>query len=174
MCSTPCRCHRHLVIFTTTITPPLRPHGPKVAQRIAAFTTLPAAILHACGGARGLGWDLLAGAPAVLAAALLSSAAAWGFHASRHKRERALVSGLSVGAAGASAGLPFAEAALGPAGAAAAAAALACNAVAVQGASYLLCGSAGPAFPESYAHEDGGVYRGEWRGMEKEGLGVYT
>lgn len=40
--------------------------------------------------------------------------------------------------------------------------------------SYLLTASAGPAFPESYQHEDGGTYRGEWRGMSKEGLGVYT
>ena len=39
--------------------------------------------------------------------------------------------------------------------------------------SYLLFGSAGPAFPESYAHADGGAYRGEWRGMAKEGLGAY-
>jgi hypothetical protein len=40
--------------------------------------------------------------------------------------------------------------------------------------SYLLTASAGPAFPEDYKHEDGGTYRGEWRGMSKEGLGVYT
>jgi hypothetical protein len=40
--------------------------------------------------------------------------------------------------------------------------------------SYLLSASAGPAFPDSYQHEDGGTYRGEWRGMSKEGLGVYT
>jgi hypothetical protein len=39
---------------------------------------------------------------------------------------------------------------------------------------YLLTASAGPAFPEAYQHEDGGAYRGEWRGMSKEGLGVYT
>jgi len=29
--------------------------------------------------------------------------------------------------------------------------------------SYLLFASAGPAFPESFKHEDGGVYRGQWR-----------
>lgn len=40
--------------------------------------------------------------------------------------------------------------------------------------SYMLAASAGPAFPEDYKHEDGGTYRGEWRGMSKEGLGVYT
>lgn len=40
--------------------------------------------------------------------------------------------------------------------------------------SYLLFATAGPAFPKQYAHADGGVYRGEWRGLKKEGLGVYT
>lgn len=110
----------------------------------------------------------------MLLTALLSSAAAWGLHAQRHPRERALIAGCSAGAAGAALGLQFAEAALGaPAAGAAAAGALLCNAFAVYGASYLLFGSAGPAFPEAYAHADGGVYRGEWRAMAKEGLGVY-
>lgn len=39
--------------------------------------------------------------------------------------------------------------------------------------SYLLFGTSGPAFPEQYKHEDGGSYRGQWRGLRKEGLGVY-
>lgn len=39
---------------------------------------------------------------------------------------------------------------------------------------YLCFASAGPAFPEKYAHDDGGVYRGEWRGLAKHGLGAYT
>lgn len=34
---------------------------------------------------------------------------------------------------------------------------------AVRGASYLMFGSAGPAFPAAFKHEDGGVYRGQWR-----------
>ena len=41
-------------------------------------------------------------------------------------------------------------------------------------ASFLLFASAGAAFPEQYEHVDGGRYRGEWKGMLKEGLGVYT
>ena len=32
----------------------------------------------------------------------------------------------------------------------------------------------GAAFPERYQHVDGGTYRGEWKGMLKEGYGVYT
>ncbi len=41
-------------------------------------------------------------------------------------------------------------------------------------ASYLFFAGAGPAFPDSFKHDDGGTYRGQWRGMRKEGLGVYT
>lgn len=41
-------------------------------------------------------------------------------------------------------------------------------------ASYLFFAGAGPAFPDSFKHDDGGIYRGQWRGMRKEGLGVYT
>jgi hypothetical protein len=33
--------------------------------------------------------------------------------------------------------------------------------------------SAGPAFPESYTHEDGATYRGQWNGLKKHGVGVY-
>ncbi|KAG2429520.1 hypothetical protein HXX76_010755 [Chlamydomonas incerta] len=48
------------------------------------------------------------------------------------------------------------------------------NHIAVWVGSYLLSAGAGPAFPESFKHEDGGDYRGQWRGMKKEGLGVYA
>ncbi len=39
--------------------------------------------------------------------------------------------------------------------------------------SYLCLGQAGSAYPASYRHADGGVYRGQWRGRSKQGLGVY-
>lgn len=32
----------------------------------------------------------------------------------------------------------------------------------------------GSIAPERYIHTDGGVYRGIWRGGQKEGLGTYT
>jgi len=35
--------------------------------------------------------------------------------------------------------------------------------IAVCVGSYLLFASAGPAFPEAFKHEDGGIYRGQWR-----------
>lgn len=70
--------------------------------------------------------------------------------------------------------LPLAQALYGAPGVIAAAAAAAANALAVCVGSYLLFGSAGPAFPEAFEHQDGGTYRGEWRGMSKEGLGMYT
>jgi hypothetical protein len=43
----------------------------------------------------------------------------------------------------------------------------------VLGLSFLLYASAGPAHPKDFAHEDGGVYNGEWRGLKKAGLGAY-
>jgi hypothetical protein len=46
--------------------------------------------------------------------------------------------------------------------------------LAVHVASFLAAASSRTAFPASYLHEDGGAYRGEWRGLAKEGLGVYT
>lgn len=39
--------------------------------------------------------------------------------------------------------------------------------------SYLCFSTAGPAAPEKYVHEDGGTYRGQWQGLQKEGFGVY-
>ena len=47
------------------------------------------------------------------------------------------------------------------------------NHVVVWIGSYLMFATAGPAFPEEYKHGDGGSYHGQWRGMRKEGLGVY-
>jgi len=44
---------------------------------------------------------------------------------------------------------------------------------AVFGASYLLAASGGPAPPGPVEHADGGVYRGQWAGARKAGLGVY-
>ena len=38
----------------------------------------------------------------------------------------------------------------------------------------MLFGSSGPAFPNTYQHDDGGTYRGQWQGLSKQGLGVYT
>ncbi len=40
--------------------------------------------------------------------------------------------------------------------------------------SYLLFASFGTVAPERYVHADGGIYRGQWQGGKKEGLGVYT
>ncbi len=48
------------------------------------------------------------------------------------------------------------------------------NHAAVWIGSYLLFATAGPAFPAQYKHDDGGTYRGQWRGMRKEGLGAYV
>eukprot|EP00879_Flechtneria_rotunda_P024111 GHRR01025555.1.p1 GENE.GHRR01025555.1~~GHRR01025555.1.p1 ORF type:complete len:603 (+),score=233.97 GHRR01025555.1:438-2246(+) len=91
----------------------------------------------------------------------------------KHKRERAVLAGCSLGSDAPAIAIPLIEALAGPVGVVAACAATITNTFAVYGGSYLLFGSAGPAFPKSYKHDDGGTYRGEWRGMSKEGLGVY-
>ncbi|GFR45159.1 hypothetical protein Agub_g6543 [Astrephomene gubernaculifera] len=94
-------------------------------------------------------------------------------------------SGHAAGGAATAAGALGAGAAAaagwGPGAAAAAAGVLQCvalvdmvNMLAVWLGSYLLSAGAGPAFPAAFPHEDGGSYRGQWRGMRKEGLGVYT
>ena len=40
-------------------------------------------------------------------------------------------------------------------------------------ASYLLAAGGGTAPPGALEHADGGVYRGQWAGARKAGLGVY-
>lgn len=40
--------------------------------------------------------------------------------------------------------------------------------------SYFVLARGGNPLPEQYVHEDGGRYRGQWRGAKKHGLGVYT
>ena len=40
--------------------------------------------------------------------------------------------------------------------------------------SYLMFAKSGSVMPERYVHADGGVYRGQWQGGKKQGMGVYT
>ncbi|KAF6263733.1 hypothetical protein COO60DRAFT_1634883 [Scenedesmus sp. NREL 46B-D3] len=121
-----------------------------------------------------LTWHALLGGPVVLAASAAAAGFSWLRFKQRHARERALLCGSAVGSDAAAIAVPFVETLAGPAGVAAACSAVVANALAVCVGSYLLTGSAGPAFPESYKHDDGGSYRGEWRGLSKEGLGAYT
>ncbi|GAB4822613.1 hypothetical protein N2152v2_009659 [Parachlorella kessleri] len=104
----------------------------------------------------------------------LASTASWLMGGRQHPKERGLLSGCSVGAALALSAYPVVEAAFGQGGLRLALLWGAVNNVAVCVASFLLFASAGAAFPEQYEHVDGGRYRGEWKGMLKEGLGVYT
>lgn len=38
---------------------------------------------------------------------------------------------------------------------------------------YLVSGAGSAGRPKDFKHVDGGVYNGEWSGLEKQGLGVY-
>lgn len=85
-----------------------------------------------------------------------------------------MLAGTSVGSAAGLAAVPIAAALVGTPGLQAA---LLCTAVATvttHALSYFLFSTAGAAFPESFEHTDGGRYRGEWKGMLKDGHGVYT
>ena len=42
------------------------------------------------------------------------------------------------------------------------------------GLSYLVMASKGSPPPALYEHADGGAYAGQWRGAQKQGLGVYA
>ena len=45
---------------------------------------------------------------------------------------------------------------------------------AVYGLSYLTMAARGSPPSAVYEHADGGTYRGQWRGAQKQGLGVYA
>jgi predicted permease len=112
-----------------------------------------------------------AGYAGVIAA---SAGIAWACYRARHPRERGVLAGSAAGGAVALAAVPLAGALFGPAGLRLALLCAAVNVLATWALSYQLFASAGAAFPESYAHADGGRYRGEWKGMLKEGYGVYV
>lgn len=176
-----------------------RPSDGLVAMRVASFTTLPSlAFQSLCshGPIHEACWAAVASGCLCMAAQSLSS---WIFTIGRAKRERAVLSGSSIGSNLHFTAIPlvtslfpnsFAFPSLSPPSASldlitptvpigiiALQAVILLdlfNQAMVHLASYLAFGSSGPAFPSSYKHEDGGTYKGQWRGMKKEGLGVYS
>lgn len=92
----------------------------------------------------------------------------------RHPKEHGLLAGSTVGSSMALAALPLVQAFVGLPGLRTALLAGLVNILAVWVASFMLFSMAGPAFPEAQQHDDGGSYRGESKGMLKEGFGVYT
>lgn len=91
-----------------------------------------------------------------------------------HPKERGLLAGVSIGSSVGLAAIPFASVLFPGVGLRAALLCAAVNLLATHLASYMLFATAGAAFPESFEHLDGGKYEGEWKGMLKEGYGVYT
>ena len=92
----------------------------------------------------------------------------------RHPKERALLAGSCLGAALPLAAYPCVAALWGAPGLRLALVCGAVNTLALWLGAFPLFASAGAGHPERYAHEDGGVYRGEWLGQLKQGYGVYT
>eukprot|EP00887_Chlorella_sp_A99_P001349 scaffold14.g1349.t1 len=145
----------------------------RVAARLVAWITLPSLILQSFNRLSLQQLPLLA-LPLSAAAVALSAATGWLAWRQRHPKERGLLAGSALGGSVALAALPLAQALAGAAGLHTALLAGAVNSLAVWGASLLLFGTAGAAFPEAQAHDGGGSYRGEWKGMLKEGLGAYA
>ncbi|EFJ43005.1 hypothetical protein VOLCADRAFT_96981 [Volvox carteri f. nagariensis] len=155
----------------------------ETAIQVATTLTLPSVILQALGNGPPLDWGAasLVGVAVVCVGAQL--AATWLYVAQRSVRERAVLSGAATGLSLRLLGYPLAEVFLGGASGGCTAASAAVQSVALMDLvnhitvwvlSYMLFAAAGPAFPESFKHEEGGDYRGQWRGLKKEGLGVYT
>ncbi|GLI66317.1 hypothetical protein VaNZ11_010095, partial [Volvox africanus] len=162
----------------------LRISDGETAIKVATTLTLPSVIVQALGngGPLGFGAASLLGVAAVCTGTQL--AATWLHVMQRSVRERSLLAGSCTGLSLQLLGYPIVECFLGGGAArtgAGAGAALQTvtlidllNHLSVWVGSYMLFAGAGPAFPESFKHEDGGDYRGQWRGMRKEGLGMYT
>jgi len=173
-----------------------RPNDGQVAMRVASFTTLPSIALQSLcsyGPINDACWAAVASGCLCMAAQTFSS---WIYPLGKGKRERAVLSGSSIGSNIHLTALPLVSSLFPhqftlsapltlplttisssvPIGIIAMQAILLVdlfNQALVHLGSYLAFGSSGPASPSSYQHEDGGTYRGQWRGMKKEGLGVY-
>ena len=103
----------------------------------------------------------------------ISALISWVRVRQRHPRERGLVAGLSVGSSLALTAVPFATALFPQIGIRAVLLCTLVDIIATQLGSYMLFSTAGAAFPDAFKHLDGGSYKGEWKGMLKEGHGVY-
>lgn len=145
----------------------------ETALRFARFVTVPALIVCTLGEVTLQGWMLIFPIAAVVYAAI-SALFAFLLHRTRPRRERAQLLGASVGAGLNMLGYPFIEATFGPSGLLVAILFDVPNMIIKHVGSYFLYATAGPVFPNNYVHDDQGVYQGEWRGTNKEGLGVYT
>ncbi|MEW5297984.1 MAG: hypothetical protein WDW36_001152 [Sanguina aurantia] len=146
----------------------------QTALRLATYVTLPCVIIRALSTSQ----TLTLGSSTVLMVAGISfatvAAANWLYCLNRTKRERAVLTGCGLGLSLPMFGYPFVGAVFGPAGLQPLVLLDLMNSIAVTVGSYLLFATAGPAFPDAYPHTDGGTFRGQWRGMVKEGLGVYS
>lgn len=106
---------------------------------------------------------------------IISAAWAWFTSRNRHPRERGVLVGCSLGSSSALFVLPLLYTGLfSDLGQRIGILCAAIDLVMSTAGSYFLFSTAGAAFPESFEHTDGGRYRGEWKGMLKDGFGVYT
>lgn len=142
------------------------------AAKFALWITLPSLILQSFNRVplAELGFPIVALYTLSLA---ISAAIAWYRSQTLHPRERGLLAGVSIGSSTALASIPLATVLFPLAGLRTALLCAGINILAAHVFSYMLFSTAGAAFPESFEHLDGGRYQGEWKGMLKDGHGVY-
>ncbi|GAX73486.1 hypothetical protein CEUSTIGMA_g938.t1 [Chlamydomonas eustigma] len=145
----------------------------QTALKLATYLTIPSVILQTCKTCT-ISPEMAVAAAAGAICMAAQSASSWLYCEARPKRERAVIAGCATGGSLHLTAYPLVETVLGPAGLMPVVLLDVMNHIAVAIGSYLVFATAGPAFPEQYKHEDGGLYRGQWRGLRKEGLGVYT
>lgn len=152
----------------------LRVSDGQAALILAQFTTLPSVILQGCSQLRPIPQDVVLGSVCLPLAVLVSSViGSWVTTASRHLKDRALLTGCCAGWSVSTIGYALADAIWGYAAVPVASLVHLVDWAAGLCVGYTAFAKAGPAFPVDYKHEDGGTYRGEWRAVRKEGLGVY-
>ncbi|GMH40692.1 hypothetical protein BSKO_08596 [Bryopsis sp. KO-2023] len=151
----------------------LKPGDGETAVKFASWFTAPSLVVQAlCCQGRFAPWMSFATAAGLIYSGVCVGLS-WLWFGRRHARERAVLTGCSVGSAVGLYAYPFVEVAFGIPGLQAAILFSVSSLLSVHLFSHLLFASAGAAYPEKYIHQDNGVYKGQWEGLSKEGFGQY-
>ncbi|KAK9824667.1 hypothetical protein WJX72_012186 [[Myrmecia] bisecta] len=141
--------------------------------RLATLTTLPSLVLQALTSNEVSPQTLAIAPAAALVAIFVKLAVTWCTFRARAAKTKWYFLGASVGQSLSALTFPAVYLTFGAAGLQLAVLYDFVNVLAGSILSYLCLGRAGSPYPAAYAHADGGVYRGQWRGRSKQGLGVY-
>mmetsp|Transcript_25620 Transcript_25620/g.71641 ORF Transcript_25620/g.71641 Transcript_25620/m.71641 type:complete len:278 (+) Transcript_25620:239-1072(+) len=145
------------------------------ALQLAYYVTLPALILQTLTRmtlSNQVVWYLIL---ASILSAVLGAVFSWSFFSfsGKSSRERGILTGMCTGVSLATLVYPLIGKVAGINGLAVAVVYGTLSIATTNVLCYALVSSGGAAYPHKYQHSDGGEYSGEWKGMKKEGLGVY-